>query len=601
MKHLRFTLAPLALAVTTCSLAAETASRSTPEIVITASRSLQSLNGRLDAASVITRDDIVRQQAGTLADLLSQTTGMSLPATGGPLSSTGVFLRGFKSNQVLVLIDGVRANDANSGQFDFSSLRADDIERVEVLRGGYSSQYGSDAMGGVIQVFTRRSGGNSLSLRTGSFGTLESTLSLQQATPKGRAGVSLSQLDTRGFDATNSDKTGPFANALDKDGGRLRTLRLHGDHALGERGTLSASLLLKEQRTEFDNGVSDGNNSIAALAYDLRVNDRYQQRVTWDHNRTLLSTPAFMQKFDTLRNTLTWLHTLDAQRLGTVTGGLSYSDENLRGEYTDFSQPSFPQARIDRSLQHHAAFVILENRLNDFSYRLSGRHERHEQWGVKNTGSVRLGYALSRQIDVFTGVSSNFRAPTTNELFGNNGLANPNLIPEQSRQYDVGLSWRYASQHKAALTLYQSDVSNLIAGFPPVNVNKALLRGAELELAGNLETWGYTVGLLRARNVDKATGEDLVRRPGTQLTADIYLNLTPTVRTGIQQLARNSTNDVGGRNDGFVVVNAYATWRAMPKLDLGLRLDNLTDRDYELAKGFNTPGRSGYVTATYRF
>ncbi len=599
MKRFAFVLTPLALG-TSAHLLADTPAAALDDVLVTASRSLAPLNLALDAATIITRADIERQQATTVADLLSQITGMSLPTNGGPLTTTGVFLRGFKSNQVLVLIDGVRANDASSGQFDFSSLRADDIERIEVLRGGYSSQYGSDAMGGVIQIFTRKTAGNRLSVRAGSFGTLESSLALQQATDRGRFGLSLSQLDIRGFDAGNQNFAAANfqANDPDKDGGRQRTLRLHGQQAAGSKGQVSASVMLKEQRTEFDNGVSDGNNTIATLAYDVAVSDRYQQRLEWGHNRTLLSTPAFNSQFDTIRNTYTWLHTLDMAAIGTFTAGVSHVDERLQARFTDFT--TFNTAMLKRSLQDQAIFIVTENKVGALSYRLSGRHEKHEQWGTQSTGSARLGYALSDQVDLFAGYGTNFRAPTANELFGNFGFPNPDLKPEKSRQQDVGITWRYLPRHRATATLYRNDVTNLINGFPPVNVASAKLEGAELELAGNTERWGYTLGLLKARSVD-ASGNDLDRRPRTQLNADVYLQLNAKVRFGLQQLARNSTPDFGGRNAGFSVFNAYATWQARPDFDFGLRLDNLTDRDYELAKGFSTPGRSVYVTANYHF
>lgn len=599
MKRVAIALAPLAITIHS-SLLADTSTAALDDVVVTASRSLMPLNLALDAATVITRSDIERQQATTVADLLSQATGISLPTNGGPLTTTGVFLRGFKSNQVLVLIDGVRANDASSGQFDFSSLRADDIERIEVLRGGYSSQYGSDAMGGVIQIFTRQAAGNSLSLRAGSFGTLEAQLSLHEATGQGRFGVSLSQLETQGFNAGNQNYAAANfqPNDPDRDGGRLRTLRLHGQQALGRSGQLSGSVMLKEQRTEFDNGVSDGNNTIATLAYDRVVSARYQQRLSWGHNRTRLATPAFNSQFDTIRNTFTWLHTLDLAAMGTLTGGISQVDERLQARFTDFT--TFSTARLGRALRDQAVFIMAENKVGPLSYRLSGRHEKHEQWGRQSTGSARLGYAVSETVEVFAGYGTNFRAPTANELFGNFGFPNPDLKPEKSRQRDIGLTWRYHAQHRVGITAYRNDVSDLINGFPPVNVASATLEGVELELAGNAARWGYTLGLLKARSVD-ADGNDLDRRPRTQLNADVYWQHHAKLRIGVQQLARNSTPDVGGRNAGFSVFNAYATWQARPDLSLGLRLDNLTDRDYELAKGFSTPGRSGYVTATYRF
>lgn len=564
------------------------------DVVVTASRSLSPLNLKLDAATVITRADIERQQAASLADLLSQTVGLSIAPQGSALTASGVFLRGFAAKQVLVLIDGVRANDANQGQFDFSQLRADDIERIEVIRGGNSSQYGSDALGGVIAITTRRDRENSLTTRLGSFGTLENTLALGHTHADGQVGLSLSQLDVNGFDATRN-KAIQFgsANSPDRDGGRQRTLRLFGQHTLNPAHQLSGSLLLKEQRSEFDNGESEGNLTLANLTHDWRVTDRYQQRVELTLNRTLLDTPAFNSQFDTQRWGVTWLHTVDLNTAGTLTAGLSHVEENtqLSGSNT-----------FERDLTNQAVFLIHEARRGAFSSRLSGRFEDHEQWGQQTTGGWRLGYAAHEQVNMYVGYSENFRAPTSNDLFGPFG-GNPNLKPEETEQVDVGLNWRYHAQHQLSLNAFHTRAHELIAfsAGQSRNIQEATLKGVELELKGRHEHWNYQLGLVRARNTDDLTDNDLVRRPGTQLNADVSYQVTPTIQAGIQQLSRNRMNDVGGPNAGFTVINTYATWRTLSNLDVGVRLDNAANRDYSLVNGFRTAGRSGYVTATYRF
>ncbi|MEO6698146.1 MAG: TonB-dependent receptor, partial [Paraperlucidibaca sp.] len=585
----------LALALSTPLFAANDAQLD--DVVVTASRSLQQSNARLDAATVITRQDIERQQASTLADLLSQTTGLSITPNGGPLTLTGTFLRGFAAKQILVLIDGVRANDSNAGQFDFSALRADDIERIEVVRGGYSSQYGSDAMGGVIQIFTRRDAQNSISVRAGSYGTLESTVNLNHSTANAKFGGSFGQLDTQGFDAGNENyPAANFAtNSPDKDGGRQRTARLFGNYSVNSTSAFDASAIFKEQHTEFDDGESDSNLSIVSLAYEAAVSDTYKQRISVGHNKTFASSQTSFgaSKFDTIRNTIDWLHTLTTDAVGTVTGGLN-------AVYEKTQSPS-----INRSLNNHAAYLINENRLGDVSYRLSGRYENHEQWGTQNTGSLRVGYAIANTVDVYAGYGTNFRAPTANELFNDQfNSNNPNLRPETSRQYDVGSVWRYLPTHKASVNAYRTEVKDLInfgPGFKLANTQSATLEGVELELSGQQQRIGYSVGFVRARSVDNATRAALLRRPRAQLNADINYAVNDKVTIGAQHLARSKTDDFPSRNDGFATFNAYAQWQVMKQLDLGLRLDNLTDKNYELVKGYRTADRSGYVTANYRF
>lgn len=620
MKYLPFALAPLALAM---SFAAQAADDEKPltEIVITASRSLAPPTESLDAATVITREDIQRQQASSVADILALATGISLPTNGGPLTNTGVFLRGFKSNQILVLIDGIRANDANNGQFDFSTLRADDIERIEVLRGGYSSQYGSDAMGGVIQIFTRRDARNSVTLRAGSYGTLEERLNLGHQNDTQKFALSLSQLDMRGFSAGNKNyvesngnygfdsmwNAFPIPPSPDRDGGRQRTLQLSGQQKISPSATLDGSLLLKEQSTEFDDGNSDSNLSIAALKFSQTITDNYRHQLTLGQSRTLQKSQGdamgfpFDVKFDTQRLHSDSVHTIEHQATGTTTAGISVANERANA------------SNVDQSLLNKALFLINEKRIGNISYRLSGRQENQEQWGTQSTGSIRLGYAFNTKIDSYIGYGKSFRAPTASELFDSTFASNnPNLAPETSRQHDLGLIWRHHKDHDLKLNVFRSDVKNLIAlqGFKLENLKSAQLEGVEIEAHGRHGKLNYALNGLRARNRDTNSGNVLVRRPTKQLSGDVSYQLNETLSFGTQVLSRGATPDLAFdqnftvlnvKTSGFAVFNAYAQWRATKRLDIGLRLDNLTDKTYELARGYNTPGRSGYVTAQYKF
>lgn len=609
MKHLPYAIAPLALAISSFALAAD-AEKTPTEIVITADRSLAPVTERLDAATVITRQDIERQQAASVADLIAQSTGISLPSTGGALSSTGVFLRGFKSNQVLVLIDGVRANDASSGQFDFSVIRPEDVERIEVVRGGYSSQYGSDAMGGIIQIFTRKKAENAISLRAGSFKTREETLTLGARGAQGGANLSYSQLDTAGFNTANqhyTDANGgcfppffcPTANA-NKDGGDQRTLRLAADRQLNADTRVTTQAMVKDGHTDVKNGASAQNFSQVGINLDQRVTTNYQYQVAVGFLRNKQTSDADFgsgftsEMYDTQRYNLDWINTIQSQTLGTTTAGVNLADVK--------TYVTTAYSNIAQHLGSNGLFLINEKRIGALSYRLSGRHDYYEAWGSHDTGSIRVGYQLTPNLDAFAGYGTNFRAPTVNELYGFGG--NTNLQPETSRQKDVGLAWRPSAQHQLKLTGYQADVQDLIAGFPVQNVNHARLKGIEVEANGQLGNTGYQLGLLRAQVDSDQAGRQ--RRPRAQLTGDIHHRLAAPVVVGVQLLSRSNqpdydVNPSNGLVKGFAVFNAYATWAATPKLQLGLRLDNLTDKVYETVRGYSTPARSAYVTLRYRF
>lgn len=602
-KILPFALAPLSLMIAGMALAAETA---LPETVVTADRSLAGNSSQLDAATVITRADIERTQPDSLASLLSRAAGVSIPANGGPLTTTGVFIRGFKSNQVLILVDGVRVNDANQGSLDLSLIRPDDIERIEVVRGGYSSQYGSDAMGGIIQIFTRRQDATTLSYRTGSYQTQEASIGSSITRGSTRISAGLSQLDTSGFDATNAGIG--FPTSSDRDGGTQRTARLGLEHKLGNGAEISVRTLLKDGEVEFDDGISEQTFALVNGQYRQRLGENFRHQIDASWQRNQIDTPVFDSRFETLRTGLDWAGTLEESLAGNLTVGLSLTDEKA------ISEPLNGGSTFDKRLGTAGVYLINNQEHGRWSTRLSARHDYHETYGNFDTGSARVGYRITDDVLLTAGYGTNFRAPTANDLYFPGycgGIAgpfcfagNPNLKPEESRQGDIGLTWQANPNHRVRATAYRSLVDNLIAmdaaSAQSINVSKAQLRGVELELGGHIGNTSYQLAASRAQ-VTSASTAAKIRRPRSQLTGSIDQKLSDTLHAGIELSSRNSTPDSGGDVDGFALWNAYASWQATRHLTLGVRVENLSDKRYETLRGYNTADRSGYVTARYTF
>ena len=598
MKYLPFALAPLALAM---SFAAEATDDTKPltEIVITANRFASSTDTAPSSITVLTRADIEARQASSVADLLSAIGGLNMTTNGGPLTATSVFLRGTTNKQTLVLIDGVRANSTTAGGFDFSTLSPTDIERIEIVRGSGTVQYGADAIGGVIQIFTRQQERTTLSLRAGSYQTREANLSSFLGNAEGGLGVSVGWMSTDGFNASS------FASP-DRDGGLKRTAALRGHKVLGNT-RIEFSLIGKDGKTDYDDGTNQQDYVNGSVKISRQMNADWEQNLSLGSVRDSNDSQGSSgnSKFISARQTLSWLNNIQALGGRWITG-VDYNDEHYKsaGSY-------------DERLYNVGAFVQNQYQFGKLDTQLGLRHDHHESFGGKTTSSAALGWQFTRDVHGYVKYGTAYRAPSGNDLYYP-GLTNfpgpfscgpvplcyfgtPTLQPEQSKQREIGLSYQVTPRHQVKLTGYRNDVTDLIAidfsqpGFPVQNIAQALLRGVELEASGNLPNWSYRVSASN-QFAEDGMGQPLVRRPRQLLNTDLRYTGFERVQLGTEVIARSSTVDFGSV-PGYAIGNIYADWQAAKKLKLGLRMDNVANKDYTVANGYYTPGRSAYVTA----
>ena len=575
-----------------------------PDMIITATR-LPEVAVPLPNSTVITRDEIAARQSTTLADLLQQEAGLVVLGTGGPLTSSAVFLRGAASKQVLVLIDGVRVNDANQGLFDLSLLRADDIERIEIARGAYSSQYGSDAIGGVIQIFTRRSARAEASVRAGSFGTRELNAGARLGDLRNGISVRIGFLDTDGFSATGPNY---FAPDPDKDGGQMKTAQLSGQAELGAGLKAGFSSSWKESRTEFDAGLNDQEAGVASARLEHQVSAGWTQTLQLGWLRNTLATDgrddpfgAYYSGFNTQRDSASWLHRIEWTPGWTLVAGVDMADE--KAESRDLLAAT---ALFDKRLQNTGVFVTQYATLGRVSASASLREDRHDTFGNQGTGNATLAVQLLPALKLYTAYGSAFRAPSATDLYypGFFGMyrGNPRLQPEEAREREIGAEWRDHGQY-LRLSAYRNNVRDLIdygssAPFDLVNVKKARLQGLELEAGGQVARLGWKLSA-SSQSAEDVAGNDLARRPQASLGGLLEYAVTDRFRAGAEARARSSARDGGQRLGGYTLFNVYAGWEVLPSLTLGARLENAGDKRYQEVLGYQTAERSGYVTATY--
>lgn len=584
------------------------------DMVITATR-LPEVASPLPNTTVVTRDEIAARQALTLADLLQQEAGLTVTGNGGAFSTAGLFLRGSAGKQVLVLVDGVRVNDASQGAFDLSLLRADDIERIEIVRGPYSPQYGSDAIGGVVQVFTRQAAKAEASARIGRFGTREFGIGARAGDRDNGLALRAGYADSDGY---NSTRPGSPAYAPDRDGGLARSVQLNGNATLSPQVRASFTTSWRDSMTEFDTGFSDQSFGTASASLAQAVTGQWTQtlRLGWLHNR--LDTDGrsdafspYYSRFQTDRDSLSWLHEVEWQEGWQTVGGIDHEDE--QAESRDLLAG---QGIIDTRLQNTGVFLTQHGRAGRLSGAASVRQDEHDTFGSQTSGSLSLALEVGPSARLFAAYGSAFRAPSANDLYypgdpsfcwpPSPGIScyagNPALQPEKARSGEAGVELRSGKQ-RLRVSAYRNRVRNLVNTssvfpYPLVNEARARLQGVEIEAGGQVAalTWRANAG---SHSAEDGQGNDLVRRPQGTFNGLLQVAASDRVDLGAEVRSRSSIRDGGQRVGGYTLFNVFAGWQALPSLQLGARVENAGNKDYQEVLGYRTAPRSGYLTANW--
>ncbi|NDY95795.1 TonB-dependent receptor domain-containing protein [Wenzhouxiangella limi] len=561
-------------------------------IVVTATRSDQPLDQALARTSVITRDDIELAQAPDVLELLRQQAGVDINRTGGPGGQTSLFLRGSNSNHVLVLIDGVRVAAAGTGGFAWELIDPALIERIEIVRGPRAARWGSDAIGGVIQIFTRRP--DRLQLRAG-YGRYRDR-SLSAGVGSEQAGLRVAARRVGGFSAQNERG---FAFDPDDDGFEIMSAAGGGAHRLGP-GVLDWSARVADGEVEFDQGVSDVTNYAASLRYDLdRAGDWQWSGSTALYRDRLDTTTAFGQTENITRRVQ-----------ASVLGERPLSPDNRWLLGVDAWQESgVARGSWDDSRHNLGAWTGLDGQRGRLDYEASLRADRDQTFGSALTGNLAAGWRPSEDWRLFASAGRAFRAPNFSQLFspGFSGAfaGNPNLDPETSVSLEAGADWQFATSARLGLSLYQTRIDDLIdfAGedFQAINIRRARIQGAELSYRLDTERWRARAQLTWQDAEDRDSGLALLRRPDEKAAMSVDRHFGGGHWLGVELVYTGQRFDVGRAVlPSHVLINLRGGWQLSESLRLEGRLENAGDRVYEPAVGFNASRRALFVALSYR-
>ena len=577
-------------------------------IVVTATRTARTVDETLAPVTVITRQDIETSQAQSVAELLQSQPGLTVVNNGGKGKVSSIMLRGTNSDHVLILIDGVKIGSATTGTAAIQDIPVDLIERIEVVRGPRSSLYGSEAIGGVIQIFTKKGKGAAkptLSVSAGSYSTWDTAATVSGGfAENGWYSAGLSVFDTQGFNACKGSlSAGCYANSPDKDGYRNEAARLRAGWRFDNGAEIEANFLRANGKNEFDGSAQNESKSVQQVfgsSFSFSPLERWHSTLRLaqakDDADNFLN-GRFASRFNTKRNQASWQNDFELAKGHQLLAGVDWLKDEVSGStrYQESSRRNtglFAQYLADLG-RHNVQFSL--------------RQDDNEQFGKKNTGGAAWGYSFDNDLRLTAAYGTAFKAPTFNQLYYP-GFGSDQLRPELSRSLDVGVAGKVGVANWS-LNAYQTKVTDLIGydnSFNITNIDQARIHGLEASASARFADWNVSGNLnfLDPRNQGEGRNKDNLLPRRAQKT--LFLSVDKTFG---DWLAGLSLRAEGRRYDnlantvklgGFASVDLRAEYRINKAWRLQAKVENLFDRDYETAYLYNQAGRGAYLTLRYQ-
>lgn len=617
-RYLRASLAALPLAVLAHFSHAQTAAVGTlKEVVVTATRNTQLLSAAMAHTTVISREDIERSQANDLVTLLQREAGLQRTQNGGIGTVSSIFMRGAPSLQTLVLLDGVALNKQDaSGAVSLEHLMLDNIERVEIVRGNVSAIYGSGAIGGVIQIFTREGShepNGSLGLEVGPRDTAK--LSAQASGRVGRTSISagMSRYVSEGFSSINPAQR-PGTNP-DADGYQNTSVNLALAHELARRHRIGVRFTQSSGDTDYDNAFgaptdvqqSSTRMQQASVYADNTWGD-WRSRLTLSEQSDRSETRddglwGSIDRYRTQATVLNWVNNLALGDDWLLTAGVERQRQQVATASTVFDA-----YQVSRGAT--AVFGGVEGAAGPGRLQLNLRHDKVGQLS-QSTGFMGYSVPLNDAYKLIASVSTAFNAPPLGYLYAPS-FGNPDLKPEQARSREVGLQYARGA-HLLRTTWFHTRVTNQLDYDTSVsrfaNIGRTRNRGMEVSYQGK---WGDT-GLRASVTVqdprDEDTGDTLQRRARTFWSVGasrgfgrwlVDADLRHSGRRGDRYTDASTFDTVNTTLAAYSVLDLAASYKLREGLELRARIDNVTDENHQTVYGYHQQPRSLYVGVTWR-
>ena len=579
-------------------------------VVVTASRLPQPRSQTLQPVAIITSEDIARAGQQTLVEVLQALGGVEIASNGGAGQPSSVFIRGANSGHTLVLVDGMRIGSATAGTTALENIPLNQIERIEVVPGELSSLYGSDAVGGVIQIFTKSSRyvpSVNVAAGGGTYGTSSVTAGVGRAIGDADFSLNIGYFGSDGFDAT---KPGAFGHDPDKDGYRNQNFSGRLAYHLDARNELGLTVFQSDGHTHFDNDpTTDAVNHQTLSAFSV-----YSSNQITDIWKSLLragqgqdkstTTGVFPSVFGTRQPQYTWQNDIKLGP-GTAIAGAEYLVQDVTSDSTF--------AQNQRTIKSVFGGYLGTYEKHDWQANI--RNDDNSQFGSHTTGLFGYAYRPTDELRLRVGAGTAFKAPTFDDLYlidpSGFFIPNPNLRPETSHSKEAGLSYQ-AGAHRFSATYFDNHISDLVVFVSdPVtfvgtvqNLDSARIKGVELGYQGSFAGYRANLSVTLQDPIDEATGTMLPRR--AKEFGSLSLSKTSADWTlGAEVVASSARFDQpdeaeGTRMHGYGLLNLTASYAIDREWSVRARWNNVFNREYELAQNFNTPGSNVFVAVQYQ-
>jgi vitamin B12 transporter len=607
--------------------AQKTTTENIERITVTANKFEQSIRNSLATIHVIERAEIENSNIRDLPSLLNTVAGIDVVRSGGFGQEASVFVRGAATKYTLVLVDGVRISDANSGSVSFTNIPVNSIEKIEIVKGARAAVYGSDAMSGVINIITRKAIAHEVTLTSGS----HNYVNYQQAGEFNKKnmtlGYNLGYEDTKGYDVTAKDPIIPVGKDHDSDGYNNRNIGFNLTIDTQTFGQLNAIVQYSEGDAEYDNAwgndAYDFENYSGKIAWQKKI-DQFEHIASVSHSQEENSQTGTTKQdiYSTDRLEIEYRSLYRFNETTQLTGGMNYLTEDLGG-----SSAVFSETQRDNQALFFGGFYDDERWLANVVLRT----DDYEYHGRANTYTTALGLKPHRNVTFRVNHGTAFRAPSLTNAFVSQSpwyLPNLNIKPEEATNNEIGmsLSTRWGQYDVA---IFQNKIDNLITNlydtdsgkYIPYNVDKSTMKGVELSAHVNAFGFKHSINATFLDAKDSTTGEKLARRPSESFNYTVArswdkldVNVAMSYRSSRPSIALYDMNlgqSVTATLAGYTVFNLSANYKFFDGLTLNARLENITGKDYITAAsgyasdgsllGYTALGRQAYVGATVYF
>ena len=587
----------------------------TSDVFVTATRTPISRKDVIADTTTINEEEIERAGSSSLTDLLQRQPGIEIYNSGGQGKVSSLHIRGSESDHVVVLIDGLRVNQVTSGLTAFENIPLSQIEKIEIVRGASSSLYGAGAIGGVIQIFTKKgvSGFKPYAaIGYGRYDTKTAQAGIRAGNDSTNYAINISSLSTDGFSAYKTNN--PIFS--DKDGYNNLSLSGSLNHKFNQDNSIGLNFIKSNGNNKYDNRFETNfvNNKNKMDTQVISIN--FSNKVTNDWQSDLKIGQSIYKYND--HNGAEWTPNNSKQNQLSWLNNISLPIGSLQLLY-DFNRETINKSlEYEKSERNNSGYMVgyLLNRDNH-NLQLNYRADDNSAYGKFNTGNIGYGYHLNKQWNISSLYGTAFRAPNFMDLYypgyTYQGIyysqSNPNLKPEESKNIEASLRYQ-KDEDKFSATIFKNKIDNFIqldSGYIPQNTEKARFEGVTFNgstFIDHLQFFG-NVTFQSAKN--EVTNERLLRRAENYGNAGLNYYLSQW-NLGAEISAQGTKKESAAEIPGYALVNLVADYKIHNSMKLNFRLNNVLNKDYALAYegnpkttgfAYQTPGTSFFVNLRY--